>query len=175
MKKIVIASLLSALIAAPAMAAVPGAYVALDVQSWSTTNNGTLGNPGIGLRVGAGYRFTPNIGVEADYAQSGNSSSAGGISYKASALQLAAVGTYPIAPEFDVFAKLGVSSNKETVSGGPCTNCSKTDLLYGIGGQYNINQQIGVRLQYEGLGKVNNPATNAMSANTLSLGVVYAF
>ena len=175
MKKILAVSLISALFAAPAMAAVPGGYVALDLQNWSTTNNAPFGNPAIGLRIGGGYRFTPNVGVQVNYGQSGASSSVGGASYKVSALQVAAVGTYAINPMFDVFAKLGVSANKMNASGFTCTSCSKTDLLYGIGGQYNINQQWGVRLQYEGLGKVTNSGTNDMSASTLSLGAVYAF
>lgn len=175
MKKILAVTLLSALFAAPAMAAVPGAYVALDAQSWSTTNNAPFGNPGMGLNIGAGYRFTPNVGVEVDYGQSGSSSSVLGASYKVSALQLAAVGTYPINQQFDVFAKVGASANKVTASGFTCNSCSKTDLLYGIGAQYNFNQQVGVRLQYANLGKATNSGTNDLSASTISLGVVYAF
>jgi len=175
MKKIIAVSMLSALIAAPAMAAGTGPYVALDAQSWSTSNNDPLGNPGLGLRIGVGYNFTPNVGLEADYEQSGNSSSVAGVSDKISAAQLAVVGTYPINPDWNVFAKLGMSANKVSVSGAGCTSCSKTDFLYGIGGQYNINPNWGVRLQYESIGKVTNTGTNDLSANTISLGVVYAF
>ncbi len=177
MKKVLIASLLSALFAAPAFAAVPGPYVALDVQSWSASSTGSLGNPGVGARIGGGYRFTQNWGVEVNYAQSGSSSSVGGASYKASAFQVAATGTYPINPQFDVFAKLGVSANKISTSGFSLSSTSKTDLLWGIGGQYNINQNWGVRLQYEGLGKGtgSNPGGNDFSLSTVSLGAVYAF
>ncbi len=174
MKKILIASLLSALFAAPAFAAVPGGYVALDLQNWSATNTGAFGNPGVGLRIGGGYRFTENWGVEANYAQSGKSSSVLGADYKFTALQLAATGTYPINPQFDVYAKLGVSANKFDLTG--ASNNSKTSLLYGVGGQYNINQQWGVRLEYENLGDTTNfPAGNQVSASTISIGGVYAF
>ena len=175
MKKLLIASLLSAMFAAPAFAAAPGPYVALDVQNWSTNNNAPFGNPGIGLRIGAGYRFTQNWGVEANYAQSGASSSVFGASYKVSAFQLAATGTYPINDQFDVYAKLGASANKVSASGFTCNSCSKTDFLYGVGGQYNIDHNWGVRLEYEGLGKATNAGTNDMSASTFSLGAVYAF
>lgn len=175
MKKILVASLLSTLFAAPAFAAVPGAYVALDLQNWSATNTAPFGNPGMGLRIGGGYRFTPNVGVEVDYGQSGNSSSVFGTTYKVTATQLAVVGTYPINPQFDVFGKVGMSANKVSLSAGTCTNCSKTDVLFGVGGQYNINQQVGIRLQYESLGKATNTGTNDMTASTLSLGAVYAF
>ncbi len=175
MKKVLAASLISALFAAPAMAAVPGGYVALDLQNWSTTNNGSLGNPAMGLRVGGGYRFTENWGVEVNYAQSGKSSSVLGQDYKITALQLAATGTYPINPMFDVFAKVGVSANKAEFSISVPNN-SKTSVMFGVGAQYNINQQWGVRLMYENLGDTTNfPGGNQISASTFSLGAVYAF
>jgi OOP family OmpA-OmpF porin len=175
MKKVLIASLLSSLFVAPAFAAVPGPYVALDVQNWSATNTGALGNPGVGLRIGGGYRFTENWGVEANYAQSGKSTSVAGADYKFTALQLAATGTYPINNQFDVYAKLGFSANKFDVTPSVASN-SKTSFLYGVGGQYNINQQWGVRLEYENLGDTTNFAGgNQVSASTISIGGVYSF
>lgn len=175
MKKVLIASLLSSLFAASAYAAVPGGYVALDLQNWSATNTGALGNPSVGLRIGGGYRFTENWGVEANYAQSGKSSSVAGVDYKFTALQLAATGTYPINPQFDVYAKLGFSANKFDITPSVPSN-SKTSFLFGVGGQYNINQQWGVRLEYENLGDTTNfSAGNQVSASTISIGGVYAF
>ena len=175
MKKILVASLVISLLASPAFAADSGGYVAVDLQNWSTTNNAPMGNPKMGVRIGGGYRFTPNVGVEVDYGQSGSSSTTGGMSYKVSATQLAVVGTYPINPMFDVFGKVGMSANKATTTGTTCNSCSKTSVMFGVGGQYNINQQLGVRLQYENLGKVTNSGSDDLSATTLSLGVVYGF
>ncbi len=181
MKKILAASLISAMFAAPAMAAVPGGYVALDLQNWSATNTGGAGNPGMGLRVGGGYRFTENWGVEVNYAQSGYSSNfAGGGNYKVSAIQLAATGTYPINPMFDVFAKVGVTNDKLSFSSpAACpagATCNKTDLMFGVGAQYNINQQWGVRLMWEDLGKATKSLPGGdIGVSTLSLGAVYAF
>jgi OOP family OmpA-OmpF porin len=172
MKKILVASLLSSLFVMPAFAAAPGGYVAADLQNWSATNTAPFGNPGMGVRIGGGYRFTPNVGVEVDYAQSGSSSAYFGTTYKVSATQLAVVGIYPINPQFDVFGKVGMSANKVSPT---CTVCSKTDVMFGVGGQYNINQQVGIRLQYESLGKTTNAGTNDMTVSTLSLGAVYAF
>ena len=175
MKKILIASLLSTLFAAPAFAAAAGPYVALDLQNWSTTNTSPLGNPAIGLRIGGGYRFTENWGLEANYAQSGKSSSVGGRDYKVTAFQLAATGTYPINEQFDVYAKAGVSSNKFDITPALADN-TKTSLLLGVGGQYNINRNWGVRVEYENLGDTTNfPAGNQVSASTISVGGVYSF
>lgn len=175
MKKFVFL-LLSLLISLPAFAADSGPYVALDVQNWTTTNNSIFGNPGVGIRVAGGYHFLPYIGVEVGYSQSGDSSSVLGAKYNVSSLQAAAVGTYSINDMFDVFAKLGAAANKISTSGPiTCTSCSKTDVLIGVGGQYNINRNVGIRLQYEDLGKASNTGTNDMAASTVSLGAVYNF
>ncbi len=182
MKKVAIAMLLSA-ISAPAFAGDSGFYGALDVQTWSLSNLSTLAtgasNPSTGFRIGGGYHFTQNWGVEVDYAQSGNGDTGiPGVSYKADSAQAVAVGTYPINNMFDVYGKLGVAANKISASGGgaTCTNCSKTSFMYGVGGQYNINNSIGIRLEYDGLGDVTNgPVGPQISATNVSLGVVYNF
>lgn len=176
MKKVLIASLLSSLFAAPAFAMAPGPYIALDINSTSVTNTGPLGNPGTGFRIGAGYRITPNLGVEANYGETGSSNSVAGMSYKVSAFQLAAIGIYPVNDQIDVFARLGASANKVTPSGYSLPSTNKTDLLVGVGGQYHFNQNWGVRLMYESYGKATsgNPGGDS-SVSAVSLGGVYAF
>jgi len=176
MKKALFLALLSSVLAVPAFAADSGPYAVLDLQNWSTANNTPYGNPALGFRIGAGYHFMPYIGAEIDYAQSGNSSSVAGVSYKASSVQAAAVGTYPINNMFDVYAKLGLASNQATVSGpGTCNSCSKTSVLVGVGGQYNINKRVGIRLEYDNLGNVTNTGSNDLAASTISVGAVYNF
>jgi OmpA-OmpF porin, OOP family len=175
MKKLLALALFSSIFASSAFAEGTGFYGAFDLQTWSLTNLGGASNPSTGYRIAGGYHFTPNWGAEIGYAESG-SGDAGGLSYKVKSTQIAAVGTYPINEQFDVFAKLGYAANKLTgdaISG--CNNCSKNDLMYGIGGQYNINKQIGIRLQYESLGKVEDSGTDDSSATNVSLGVVYNF
>lgn len=178
MKRVLIASLLSSLFAAPVFAAAPGPYVALDAQLWNATNSSPFGSPSVGPRIGAGYRFTQNWGAEIDYAQSGNSSTVNNASYKVSALQVAATGTYPLNDQFDVFAKVGLSNNKLSTSNYHLASSSKTDILWGVGGQFNINHNWGIRLQYEGLGKgtgSGNAAGSDFTLATTSLGAVYTF
>lgn len=176
MKKSLVLAIITAAIAVPAFAADSGPFVALDAQNWSTTNNPLFGNPSMGLRVGGGYQFTRNIGIEADYAKSGDTGSYLGAKFNVSSVQVAAVGTFPINDMFDVYAKLGMASNKINLSGpGTCNSCSKTNLMYGVGGQYNINKQVGIRLEYDQLGKASNTGTDDLGASTLSAGVVYNF
>ncbi len=176
MKRALISLLLPFVVVASAFAADNGAFVVLDAQSWSTTNSAPFGNPSVGLRIGGGYHFTRNVGLEVDYAKSGDTSAYLGAKFNVSSIQVAAVGTYPINDMFDVYAKLGMASNKVNHSGpGTCNSCSKTDLMYGVGGQYNVNKQVGIRLEYDQLGKASNTGNNDLGASTISAGVIYNF
>jgi len=75
-----------------------------------------------------------------------------------------------------VIGKLGASSNKlEGPAIAGCTTCSKSDLMYGVGVQYKINQNFAVRLQYESIGKVESTATSPASATNFSIGGIYNF
>ena len=175
MKKIIIASLLSLSATVPAFAADEGFYVAADLSTWSLSNLGTASNPSAGLGIFGGYKFSPMLAAEVGYVMSGSGSDLG-MNYKVNSTQLAAVGTFPINNQFDVFAKLGYASNKLTgdLTTG-CTNCSKSGLMYGIGGQFNINRQIGIRVQYASLGKATDFGTNDVEAKTTSIGAVFKF
>ena len=176
MKKALISLLLPFILVASAFAADNGPFVALDAQSWSTTNNTPFGNPSVGLRIGGGYHFTSNLGVEVDYAKSGDTSTVFSSKYSVSSFQVAAVGTYPINNSFDVYAKLGLASNKISLSGpATCNSCSKTNLMYGVGGQYNINKQVGIRVEYLELGNASNTGSNDLGVSTISAGVVYSY
>lgn len=177
MKKTFASVLLSCVVMTPAFAADSGPFVALDAQSWSATNVAPFGNPSAGLRIGGGYRFTRNIGMEVDYAKSGDAT-LGNAKLNVNSIQAVAVGTYPINNLFDVYGKLGLASNKVSVSGPgntSCTQCSKTNPMFGVGGQYNVNKQFGIRLEYDQLGKASDWGSDNIGVTTLSAGVVYSF
>lgn len=189
MKKIAIVALLSACISTPALADNTGKfYVAGDLGSASYKNvsvaAGTYPNPGV-LRIAGGYHFSPMFAVEAGYSIFGDSVLTNGFSsgtVAASSFQIAAVATYPMTSSFDLFGKLGLSSNNQkiTASGGGISSSmsgSQSDLLLGFGVQYNIDSQVGVRLQYEDFGKFGNFGTTgqAMKASAISVGVAYNF
>lgn len=78
----------------------------------------------------------------------------------------AAKGTLPINEKFNFFGKLGMSANRveSTVTGLGVVNrsASKTrgSLLYGIGAEYNVTKQIGLRFEFENLGRFGNAITN---------------
>ncbi len=181
MKKIASALLLSAAISAPAFAADANTgYVALDYGTWSMSNVAPLPNPGA-LTFSGGYYFTPNVGVEAGFVLVGDSTvtyPGGQTTYSQSAVKVAAVGTVPVAPQLDIFGKLGFDSISGTLSqtGFADQSASTGNLMFGIGAQYNFDKQIGMRVQYESLGKSKASSTGTSTDITMfSIGVVFHF
>ncbi len=184
MKKIAI-TLLSAAIAAPVFAADQGPFVNVDVGQISYSGANSAGNPSFAnpgsVNLGGGYHFNRYLGVEGGYTLIGDST----INYinatetlKASAIQVAGVGTYPINEMFDVYGKLGLAHTKldYTFTGAGLLSGSgsatKTNLMYAIGGQFNINPHFGVRLQYADYGKTSfTPTINGTVAPPINVGI----
>ena len=178
MKKIASALLLSAAISAPAFAADVGTfYGAIDYGTWSMSPSGGS-DPGA-FSISGGYRFMPNVAVEVGYSMVGDITFSGtSLTYAQSAFKGAAVGTYAINNQFDVFGKLGLAMVSGELSCTGCTTSSATtsSLMYGIGGQYNISKEVGVRLQYESLGKSKGSSSaTGVDVAVTSIGVVYNF
>ena len=193
MKLITIVVLLSAFIATPAMAAdnTGRFYLGADF-GWVTLTDTDPGgtdfpNPN-SLRFSGGYHFSPMLAAEVGYAGIGDSTLSdptGEVTLKNSALQVAAVGTFPVSSSFDVIGKVGLSFNSNKASGtgaysGLGTSNSKTSYLFGIGAQYNVNEQFGIRAQYEDFGKTTISSNlSGLSwdggIKQFSVGVIYNF
>ncbi len=188
--------------AAPEAVTQKAYYATADLGLFSYSNlnsaydGAALPNPAV-LRIGGGYRFNQRIGVEAGYSLVGDSilKSTGSVvlteTVKAAVLHVAAVGTYSINGKFDVFGKLGLASTKldysyasqTTVPATGSGSGTKTNLMFGLGVQYNFNKCYSVRAQYEDFGKThvtsvfNNGLTVAadIGVTVLSMGGVYNF
>lgn len=175
MKKILAVTLLATVFAAPAFASDTGFYGAVDMQTWRLDNLNGGSNPSTGFRIGGGYHFTQNLGVEVNYAESGNGT-LGGQSYKATSLQAGAVNTWHVNDAFGLYAKLGLTANKLTGAATTGCSCSKTRVMFGTGAQYNVTKNVGIRLEYDFLGDTTtNRVGNNIAANNMSLGIVYDF
>lgn len=193
MKLIAIVLLLSSLIATPAMAVdnTGRFYLGADygwVTLTDTDPGGTdLPNPN-SLRFSGGYHFSPMLAAEVGYAIIGDSTLStpfGDVTEKNSAFQVAAVGSFPINPSFDLIGKVGLSFNSNKASGtgaysGLDSSNSKTSYLFGIGAQFNVNEQFGIRAQYEDFGKTtisSNLSGNSWDGGIkqFSVGVIYNF
>lgn len=171
-------------------------YVALDLGQ-SDAKDACTGIPAgvsckktdTAFRVAGGYQYTPMWGVEVSYADLGKATASGlvlGIpasaDLKATSLQLAGTGTFPVSGAFSVIGKLGIARTNVKASGSALGitivvgDATSTKAAYGIGVQYDFTKNVSARAQYEDLGKVGDVNTTGESKLTLiSAGVIYKF
>jgi OOP family OmpA-OmpF porin len=162
MNKIAIAALLSALVAAPAIAA--DAYVGVNVGKNQMDYSGVNSSTAIGVL--GGYSFNQNVAAEVAYTNLG-SADYYGTSITGHVFSVAAVGSLPLNKDFSLLGKLGVASSTYEVSG---YSESKSDLTYGIGAQYNVSKTVGIRLGYDSF-KVGS--SNTKDSALISIGAVF--
>lgn len=156
MKKIAIAALMSVFVAAPAFAADPAFYIGVNAGSAKIDEPGFESTTAYGLL--GGYSFNQNFAAEIAYTNFGSKDYFGVLTVKSDALSVSGVGSYPFNEMFSVFAKLGFASTKLDASGAVGGSESNTDFTWGIGGQFNVTNQIGIRLGYD-LYKVGKDVT----------------
>jgi len=186
MKKILCIVLFTAL---STTAIAEGLYVAVDVgQSTAKDACASLGSSctdsGTAYRLGAGLQFTPNLGVEASYAIMGSvkaSSILGNAEYKPKILQVSATGKFPIAGPFSLIGKVGLARTTVDLSAANSlvslsSSATTTKLAWGVGGQYDFSNSLGVRAQYEDFGQVGDTnTTGTAKLSMISAGVVMKF
>lgn len=117
------------------------------------------------FKVFAGSQPNRNIGLELAYNDFGKHYD----SARVNSLSLAAIGTVPFAPNWNAFAKLGASRNQVKVAD---IKERRTGLLAGIGVGFNINENLGLRIEYENFGKLAN--TDSKVKN-LGVNLKYSF
>ncbi|OGU53246.1 MAG: hypothetical protein A2199_11600 [Hydrogenophilales bacterium RIFOXYA1_FULL_63_33] len=143
-------------------------------------------------RLQGGYRFNPNLAVEAGYIDFGKAkytaSTSGGSaqgSLKAGGVDVAALLSLPLGDSLSVFGKAGVVAAKVdsrlaasgaavAASGDASTHVVRP--LLGVGALYKLSDHVDLRADYDhvsGLGKSGK--TGKMTANMVSLGVAYNF
>lgn len=189
MKKLATAFLLSAAVAAPAVAADNGFYAGLTLGRSNTgniaVNTVMTKSTDTVLGVLAGYQFTKNWGVEAQYTSGGNFTAVTtapviNVNGKSDALSLAAVGTLPVSDALSLYAKLGIASTKTRLSTVPLSNATgatRSTATVGLGLQYNASPNLGVRFGWDRYGDAINAGglQNKFNNDIYSLGLVYSF
>jgi OmpA-OmpF porin, OOP family len=134
-----------------------------------------------GWKFFAGYQFTRHFGAELTYANLGEASAgysvgaagSASVNYEASSWALAATARFPVGA-FSILGRLGAARNEAeltvgsvggalgaalTAAGlGAGTSSSKTrnSLYWGLGAQYDLARNFGVRLDYDNFGKFGN-------------------
>ncbi len=126
-----------------------------------------------GWKLFGGYKVTPNLAVEGGYYSLFNTeeevTSGTTAEITASGLGFAGVASFPVSDDFEVFGKAG-AMNWEVESKATGTTTRKedsTDLLLGAGATYKINDNFGIRGEYENVG-------GDLDANIYSIGATFS-
>ncbi|MEI7431483.1 MAG: outer membrane beta-barrel protein [Betaproteobacteria bacterium] len=195
MKKIALIALLAATAAAPALAGdfyVAGSVgqSAFDVpksrldglltSAGYTGINTSIDKNDIAYKAQVGYQLNQYFAIEGGYIDFGKAKYSGTVTggtvkadIKASGFNIAAVGILPINESFSLFGKLGVIDAKAEVGSASATKIKPT---YGLGATYNVNKQLGIRVEYELFSKLGDAnKTGEADVSVLSAGVAYKF
>lgn len=115
---------------------------------------GTVGYAGVdaeGANLGAlqgrlGYKFTPMFGIEGEAAFGISDDTVSGVDVEMKhEVGVFGVVTAPISPSFDLFARAGYTgASFDTTLGDLDTD----GFAYGVGGQYNVTEKDGIRLDW---------------------------
>jgi len=155
-----------------------------------------------GMKLFAGIRFDRNWAAEVGYTNLGkfkynyNGAGAGtaGFDYKVSGFTLSGVGTLPLSNDLSLFGRVGLFGSTAKISLATATGAvgtaladagftvgsgastSKTNLYFGIGGQYDFTRSIAARVEYEDYGEVGDSSdTGRVSVSLISASVLIRF
>jgi len=182
MKKSLVLAMIAAVTAAPAFAADSGFYIGANVGKATLSGSpysdfAKKSDTSLGLL--GGYQVNKNLAVEMQYIDFGKSYAQAAYPIKTTGVSLSAVGILPVSGSFSVFGKLGVASTTLKVDCGACSpanySVTKTAIAYGLGGQYNFTQALGIRIGYDkyAIGKSSEQTDGTYGV--ISAGVVYKF
>lgn len=123
-----------------------------------------------GTKLFGGYQLTPNIAVEAGYADLGKFKSSAG-QLKSQGVYLDAVGTVPIAGPWSALGRVGVYNGK--VDNSLIGSDRGTNVKVGAGVQYAIDRNLSVQGEWERY-RLDALGTKA-NTDLYSIGVKYSF
>lgn len=129
-------------------------------------------------KVFAGVRMNENIVVEGGYVDFGTQSgtdASGNVSQQATAFTAAGVAGIPVSEQIEVFGKAGMArwTVEKTDSTGAAENTG-TDVLVGVGANYNLGDNMGVRAEWERFKDVGSTAGQEGDIDLLSLGFTFS-
>jgi opacity protein-like surface antigen len=124
----------------------------------------------------AGYQFGRYLAAELSYTDFGSFQYnyhlpffTGGrefVDYRATSWAVSGVGTLPVSGRFSLLGRLGLTSNlaeRSELHGEPLALAltfpfrpekkRRSDVLWGVGGQFDLTPAVGFRLEYEGYGR----------------------
>jgi OOP family OmpA-OmpF porin len=126
-----------------------------------------------GWKIFGGYKFNPNIAVEAFWVDLGEfSDTVLGVPVKleVDGIGIAGVGILPLNERFSVIAKLGVWAWEADASAGPVSgDDDDSDIMLGLGGEFNFTEALSARAEWE------RYSADDDDADLLGVSVVFSF
>jgi hypothetical protein len=160
-------------IAASAFAADKGFYIGANVGQARTNTYNLSSKFDIAATGLVGYQFNKNVAVEAQYSHLGSITATGGGSAKIAGYGAAVVGILPIYEGWSGYGKLGFDSMSLKISDTGHT-ANRIAATWGIGGQYQVNEALGIRFGFDSYG-IGDSTTQTATTLVVSAGVVYKF
>ncbi len=135
------------------------------------------------FNLNGGYKVNQNIAIELGYANFGKTSGGDSnvsASVEPSSVYVAAVGSYPLNPQFAVYGKLGAASNRTKLSARIGTDSfsdtqTETTLVAGIGASYTVAPNVDLTLEYMNFGKVLKGDGVSVKASQITIGARFSF
>jgi OmpA-OmpF porin, OOP family len=166
---------LAATAAAVGMCVTGGALAQMQSDERSFYLGGALGandDSESAWRLLGGYRAHRNLALELGYADLGDMT-IGGNTVNSEAWEVSGLGILPLSEAFSAYGRLGFYRG-EARGGGITEN--NTDLTFGVGAQYDVNRNIGVRLEWQRYTDFGGGALGRVSdQDVVWLNAVYRF
>jgi opacity protein-like surface antigen len=123
-------------------------------------------------KASIGYQMNRNLSVEVGYTNLGEvSETVLGVTASAEATAWEVIGLYkfPVANQFSVYGLAGIAmAEVEARAGGVTVSDDSTELTFGVGAQYDVSRNLGVRAQWQRYGADED-------IDVISVGVVFKF
>lgn len=122
-------------------------------------------------RILGGYQFNRYFAAELGYHDLGEASASTGAT-EGTAWELVGIGSYPVIDKLSVYGKLGLYRGELEAPGAKETN---SDLTYGLGVQYDVIKNVGLRGEWQRYNKMGGGNLVETDVDVLSIGAIYRF
>jgi OmpA-OmpF porin, OOP family len=131
-------------------------------------------------RILGGWQLNRHFAAEIAYTDFGEIFlSAGGIeqTVEETAWELVAVGTYPFPEGFSLYGKLGLyrAKSEGRTNIGISASDTNSDVTFGVGGRYDFNRNVGVRVEWQRYSDVGGGDFEKDDIDVVSVGVFWKF
>ncbi len=140
-------------------------------------------------KIYLGIPFNKYLGLELGYAKLGDQSISGMFTGNpatsratSTAYLFDLVGTYDFNESFSLLGKAGIhrwgvnSDTSKAPVGGGTDGADGFDFTYGLGAQYNVNKDVGLRMEWDRINNMGHEGTTGkIDADLITIGAVYKF